>query len=178
MVQQSKFQHFIIDYYESSDTNIVDTITWLKSEKKYNWRYHNFPHDINTRDIGTGVRRTDIVHDMGWRVTDVPKISVSDGIQVTQLMINSCWFDAEKTARGLDCLWNYTREWDDRLKSFKEKPLHNWASHGADAFRMMGVTFKDYDLPKDDWMVHMDRKPHVKRAYTGGIDASNHRRSH
>ena len=165
MVQQDGFKTRVIDYYESSDTNIVDTITYLKGAKPYIWRHHNFPHDIKTRSIGTGVKRRDIVADLGWYPTVVANIPLEDGIQATQVMLGSCWFDEDKTKRGVECLWNYMREYNDRLKMFADKPLHNWASHGSDAFRMLGVTYKDYEKPKDDWLkYHNTGKIRVKRA--------------
>ena len=157
----------MIDYYESNDTNIIDSIKYLKGEKPYVWRDHYLPHDIETRDIGSGVVRKDLFHDAGWPVTAVEKISVVDGIAATQVALSQCWFDEEKTARGVDCLWNYTREWNDRMKTFSDKPLHNWASHGADAFRMLGVTRKDYEMPKEDWFIHRHDKPRVIRAFQG-----------
>lgn len=42
-----------------------------------------------------------------------------------------------RMARGLDCLRMYHREWSDDLKKFHDMPKHDWASHGADAFRTL-----------------------------------------
>ena len=44
-----------------------------------------------------------------------------------------CYFDAEKTSDGLQCLRHYQYERKDDGMSFTKQPLHNWASHGADA---------------------------------------------
>jgi phage terminase large subunit len=49
------------------------------------------------------------------------------------------WFDEAKTARGLECLQNYRRELNEKLGEFKALPVHDWASHGADAFRYLAV---------------------------------------
>jgi phage terminase large subunit len=50
-----------------------------------------------------------------------------------------CWFDETKTARGLECLQNYRRDLNEKLGEFRPTPVHDWASHGADAFRYLAV---------------------------------------
>ena len=40
---------------------------------------------------------------------------------------------------GLDCLRNYRREYDEKRKVFYDRPLHDWSSHGADAFRYLAI---------------------------------------
>jgi hypothetical protein len=64
---------------------------------------------------------------------------VEDGINAVRLMLPSCWFDAEKCKRGIEALRNYRREFDDKLKAFKDRPLHDWSSHAADAFRYLAL---------------------------------------
>ena len=164
MTQPQGFQTNVINYFESSDTSLVDTITYLKGEYNYNWRNHHYPHDINTREISTGIKRHDIVHDMGWGGFTVGKIPVMDGIEASQVAMATCVFDKVKTERLIECLQNYRREWDEKNHTFKDKPLHDWASHGSDAFRQLGVMMKDYEAPKDDWYKNRHRKPKVKRA--------------
>ena len=34
---------------------------------------------------------------------------------------------------------NYQWDYNTRINEFTPKPLHNWASHGADAFRGLGT---------------------------------------
>ena len=164
MVQQDGFKHNVIDYYESSDTSLVDTISFLKGDKPYHWRHHYYPHDINTREISSGIKRHDVVSDLGWAGYTVGKIPVMDGIEATQVAIHTCYFDKIRCERGLECLSNYRREWDEKHHTFKDTPLHDWASHGADAFRMFGVMLKDHEIQPDDWLKHQHRKPKVKRS--------------
>jgi phage terminase large subunit len=35
---------------------------------------------------------------------------------------------------------NYRREYAEKLGQFKPTPLHDWASHGADAFRYLAMS--------------------------------------
>ena len=51
---------------------------------------------------------------------------------------------------GREALKQYRREFDERLNIFKDKPLHDWASNGADAFRI---------IPKVQPANLMKRKP-------------------
>ena len=73
------------------------------------------------------------------RVTTVPKHSLWDGIAASQALLSRCIFDATKCADGLDRLALYRREWNEKLQIFREKPVHDWASHGADAFRTLAM---------------------------------------
>lgn len=44
-------------------------------------------------------------------------------------------FDVDNCSQLIKCLLNYKKEWDDTKKVFRDKPLHDWASHGADNIR-------------------------------------------
>ena len=63
--------------------------------------------------------------------------------------------DEKKTEKGVDCLLNYSRDWDDNGKVWRMKPNHNWASHGADAFRYLAV---GYSLVDSNWDKPIRRK--------------------
>lgn len=45
--------------------------------------------------------------------------------------------------RASIALENYKKEWNERLGCWDSKPLHNFASHGADAFRILAITLKE-----------------------------------
>ena len=64
---------------------------------------------------------------------------MDDGIQAARSMLNKCWFDEEKTDRGVEALLQYRREYDEKGKAWRGRPLHDWTSHGADAFRYLAV---------------------------------------
>lgn len=38
-------------------------------------------------------------------------------------------FDVDNCSQLIKCLLNYKKEWDDTKKVFRDKPLHDWASH-------------------------------------------------
>ena len=64
---------------------------------------------------------------------------LEDGIAAVRSTLPSCWFDAEGCARGIKALRSYRTEFDARLKAYKARPVHDWSSHGADAFRYLAT---------------------------------------
>jgi phage terminase large subunit len=66
-------------------------------------------------------------------------VEVEEGIAAARLFLARCWFDATKCKAGLEALLHYRRDYNQRLNEFKATPVHDWASHGADAFRGLAV---------------------------------------
>jgi hypothetical protein len=50
-----------------------------------------------------------------------------------------CVFDAQNCADGIESLKMYRAKYDEKLKTLSASPVHDWASHGADAFRYLAV---------------------------------------
>ena len=80
------------------------------------------------------------MHNLGIQdVTIAPKLAIEDGIQAGRSMLNRCWFDEKKCNRGIEALRQYRREFDEKNKTWRGRPLHDWTSHGADAWRYLAV---------------------------------------
>lgn len=137
-----------IDYLENSG----EGLDWYAKEllaKKYNYEEHYLPHDVKVREMGTAgaATRLDTLKKLGLkRATPVPRRSLEEGISASRLIIAKSWFDVEKCARGILALKNYERKWDAKNSIFQSRPLHNWASHGADAFRTGAVGMDDFSV--------------------------------
>ena len=137
----------IIDFYEASGHALDHYVSILHS-KGYNYSQHILPHDVKVKELGTGKSRLEVLSNMGLtNITVAPMLGVEDGIQQVRGMLNRCWFDEDRTARGLECLRQYRRDWDENLKSWKGRPLHDWTSHAADAFRYLAVGY----APPSGW---------------------------
>jgi hypothetical protein len=94
------------------------------------------PHDLAVREMGTGKSRQEVAIGLGLRPWVIaPRLEVIDGIEAVRNLLNGCWFDAAKCAEGLRALRNYRKDWDENRGVWLSKPRHDWASHGADAFR-------------------------------------------
>lgn len=132
----------VIDYYENNGEGLEHYIKYLDS-KLYLYGTHNAPHDISVRELGTGKSRLEAAELLGIRLEVVPKMPVTDGINAVRAIFNRCYFDKEKCHKGLMALRNYRKEFDERKTKFKDKPLHDWASHGADGFRYFAVGYRE-----------------------------------
>ena len=113
-----------------------------KHQVRFSW--HHMPHDIEVRELGTGRSRKDMALEMGLKPIKVaPRLEVEDGINAVRRILARCWFDEERCERGISALTEYGKDYDDKLKVYRSKPRHDWASHGADAFRTFAVSFRD-----------------------------------
>ena len=68
-----------------------------------------------------------------------PKLPLEEGIHAARLLLARCWFDAERCRAGIEALQHYRRTFNERLREFKAIPVHDWSSHGADAYRGLAV---------------------------------------
>jgi len=127
----------IIDYVENHGQGLAWYVNWIKNND-YAKAEHILPHDVEVRELGTGKSRKEILQDLGLSVTVCPRLGVDDGIQAVRRMLPNCWFHP-KAKQGLDCLRNYRREYDEKRQVFYDKPLHDYTSHAADAFRYLAV---------------------------------------
>jgi phage terminase large subunit len=131
----------VIDYEEDVGGGLPAMIQRLKA-KPYLYGEHWAPHDIEVREISSGSTRKQAAAALGINFKTVPKIAIADGITAVQLTLSKCWFDEEKCKLGLEALLHYCRTYNQRLGRYTEEPVHNWASHGADALRGMAVRHK------------------------------------
>jgi len=137
-LQQVGNEYHAIDYLEDSGRDLAYYAGELR-KRGYSYRDHFVPHDAKARELGTGVTREETLILQGVRPRVVPRQKLEDGINATRVLIPKTWFDAVKCARGISCLQNYERKWDAKNKIFSSKPLHNWASHGADSLRTFSM---------------------------------------
>lgn len=130
----------IIDYYEASGADLGHYVSEIKN-RNYSYGGHFVPHDAQAKELGTGKSRLEVLESLGLKnIRIAPMHRVEDGINAVRVMIPKCWFDATKCSRGIDALKLYRAEYDDKLQTLKPRPVHDWASHGADAFRYLAMT--------------------------------------
>lgn len=138
--QQIGGENRLIDFYEASGV-ALDHYVRMLNDRGYIYGYHILPHDVEVKELGTGKSRKSILQELGVRdIRIAPKVRVDDGIQAARLFLKNCWFDSEKCGHGINCLKEYRKEYDEKNRAFKDRPLHNYASHAADAFRYLALT--------------------------------------
>jgi phage terminase large subunit len=139
----------VLDYYEDHGKSLDDYVGWIK-DNGYEGYEHILPHDVVVRELGTGKSRQELLESAGLEITIAPKLPVEDGIQAVRRMLPNTFFNEDTTKYGLECLRNYRRQFNDKLNVYIEKPLHDWSSHAADAFRYLAVGM-DTLAVKSDW---------------------------
>ena len=138
-VQIFGFEIRIIDYYENSGEGIPHYIRVLK-ERGYVYRSHHAPHDIEVRELTTGISRKETAAKLGIHFVLVPNIPRDDGIDAVRNILPKCYFDEVNTKQLIDSLTAYRKEWDAKAGMFKDTPLHDWSSNAADSFRYLAVS--------------------------------------
>jgi hypothetical protein len=143
----------LIDYLEANGKGLDSYIKIVK-EKEYVYGEHFAPHDIKVREMGSGLSRIEVARNLGLHFKISPKLSIEDGINAARTVFPRCYFDAKKCEVGIAALKNYHRKYNEELRVYDNKPLHDWSSNGADAFRYMAVSMRRNaglsQVPHDD----------------------------
>ena len=144
-IRQVGDEHHVIDYYENSGEGLNHYLKVLK-DKGYKYGRHVAPHDIDNRQLGANRAKTlrELARD-GYEIDGerysvsfdvVPRTTnVNEDIEKVRQILPKCAFDAIKCEQGIKALESYRKEWNDKLGVWRDRPLHDWSSHGADAFR-------------------------------------------
>jgi hypothetical protein len=132
----------LIDYYEASGVGL-DHYAKTLHEKPYAYGAHYLPQDASVRELGTGRSRLETLASLGIRARLAPGLGIEDGINAVRLALPRCWFDRAACGRGIEGLRHYRRERDERSHSFRLRPVHDWSSNAADAFRYLALALPD-----------------------------------
>ena len=149
----------IIDYYEQSGIGL-DACANVLLERGYAYDSHWAPHDIEVRELTSARSRLDVARSLGIHFSVSPKVqNVAERIYATRSIFPLCYFDANKCARLLECLQHY--RWKEKTADATGNalPVHDWSSHGADAFG--GLAYRN---PRTARKAHVREGLALKRA--------------
>ena len=133
----------LIDYIEGSGESLEYYARILRN-KPYVYERHILPHDAQVRELGSGKSRTETLHSLGLKPTRVIRQhNVADGINAVRMVLPRVYFDSQKCAVGIRALRNYRREWNENAQTWRSHPVHDFASHGADAFRYLALGVRE-----------------------------------
>jgi hypothetical protein len=144
--QTDGLRHRLIDYYENSGESIghyAAHLAKVKEERKFLYGQHLGPHDLQVADWGgEGKTRWQKASDLGIEFDVVPRVDdKDDAIEEARSMLGLCWIDRRRCERGIQCLDNYRKEWDEKRSTWKSQPRHDWACHGADSYMTGAMGF-------------------------------------
>ena len=137
----------IIDCYENSSEGLEHYANVL-DEKPYTYSKHIAPHDIRVREIGTNKSRWETAKELGIEFEVAPKLSIEDGIEQSRRLLPKCYFHKSNCKMLVEALKSYCKRWDSKNNCFRNRPVHNWASHFCDSFRYGAVV---EPIERSDW---------------------------
>jgi hypothetical protein len=135
----------VIDYYENSGEGLLHYINYLndlKEDKEYRYGLHTAPHDILVHEYTSGKTRKAFARESGLNFKVCSRTSKDSQIEASRRMLGIVLIDEIECDRGLKCLESYRKEWDEKKGTYKNKPYHDWASNGADAFHVLSIAHK------------------------------------
>jgi hypothetical protein len=133
--QQAGREVRAIDYFETTGEGLDAIVRKAIAGKPYVYGAHHLPHDVMVRELGAAGRsRFETLGGLGVAPISVgAAMDPEERINAGGLMIPITWFDGEKCAGGLTRLRAYRKRWNRATRTYGG-PLHDAASHGADAF--------------------------------------------
>jgi hypothetical protein len=99
------------------------------------------PHDARAKNLQTGRSIVEQTIRRGYRPRLVPDHKLRDGISATRKLLPFVFWNRPLCSGAIEAMKSYRRVWDDKLGCYRDRPLHDWASHTADAIRYLGVVF-------------------------------------
>ena len=116
-------------------------IDWLHHQREQGLKMGNVwvPHDAKAKSLQTGRSIVEQMLSGGIVPRVVPKLDILDGIAAARQLFPQLVFDETGCYDGLRALKSYHREWNDEKQAFMAKPLHDWSSNFADAFRYLAL---------------------------------------
>lgn len=132
-----------IDYYETNGEGLQHYAQVLR-DKAYYYGDHYLPHDVEVTELSTRKTRKQTLKDLGVQpIKTVPRVQdINEGIQTVRNVFNTCWFDEKRCKEGIRSLESYRKDYDEKNQTFRSRPLHDWASNGADAFRQFAQGYE------------------------------------
>lgn len=143
----------VIDYLEDNFKDIeFYALALLNKYETLGYRYgtHWLPHDAKPRILAAGGKsilqqfvefNQDHKEKLG-NFAIAPKLDIQEGIQAARATFPKCRFDSEKCEIGIDHLKAYRREFDEENNVFSPTPKHDGASHAADGWRSVAVSWR------------------------------------
>lgn len=150
----------VLNYYESVGQEIGFHLEWMR---EYGYEPTNteiwLPHDGATHDKVFAVSYQSALEAAGYAVTVVPnqgRGAAMSRVNAARRIFPSVWVndapDKEdaiykgSTSPGMEALAWYQEKWDEE-RDIGLGPLHDWASHGSDAFGLLAIVAEDAMRP-------------------------------
>jgi phage terminase large subunit len=151
--QQVGLEVRLLDYIEN-ERKAVDWYIKELQRLDYVWGTDYMPWDANGGQANlTGKSIADFARSLGRKVQVLPQGKVHNRINELRMKFPQLLIDSQKCADGLQALRHY--EWGKTAAGeSRREPLHNWASHAADAAGYLAMALK---APKAPYVVQKSK---------------------
>lgn len=145
--QRTPFEIKILRYFEG-DHQAIDY--YLREIQTWGYVLGTcyLPWDGGTISLGTGKSIEELMRAKGFKTKVNRQLSVADGINAVRTIFPQIYFDAKQCADGLQYLRRYQWGPTTALGVVRREPLHDDASHPADALRTMAIGIKEPERKK------------------------------
>jgi len=136
----------IINYYQNNNqgvTHYIDALHDFRDKYHINYGIHFGPHDVEVRELSTGVSRKQTFAKMGLTMVVSPNESIQEGINAVRMMLPKCHFHKTNCKELIEYLKIYRKEFNEKTQNFTNTPFHGPESHAADAFRYFALNARD-----------------------------------
>lgn len=159
--QRTPFDVRLLRYFEGDHQAIDYYLREIQS-----WGYVlgtcYLPWDGGTKSLGTGKSIEEIMRAKGFTVRVNRQMRITDGINAVRTIFPQLYFDRERCADGLNYLRRYQWGPPNSMGVARTEPLHDDASHAADALRTLAMGFKE---PKAPVKSNLQRRPAIASAW-------------
>jgi len=147
--QKRPFEIGILRYFEG-DHQAIDY--YLREMQTWGYTFGTcyLPWDGGTKSLGTGKSIEELMRAKGFKTIVNRQMSVADGINAVRTIFPQLYFDAVNCADGIQYLRRYQWGPPTALGVPRSQPLHDDASHPADALRTLAVGIKEPYRPRKE----------------------------
>lgn len=147
--QQSLDETRVIDCYESFNEDIPHYAK-VVLDKPYKYASHYMPRDAANKLLAAGGRSiAEIARENGLDVSIVPETTHAQRIEAARKLLGIMYIDKGETIDLVNALMNYQFKYNEDLKVFSTKPVHDWSSHYSTAFELLARVVRD-ERPKEE----------------------------
>jgi phage terminase large subunit len=145
--QRTPFKIKVLRYFEG-DHQAIDY--YLREIQTWGYVLGTcyLPWDGGTKQLGTGRSIEELMRAKGFKVQVNRQTNVADGINAVRTIFPQLYFDAGLCSDGLGYLRRYQWGPATALGVPRSQPLHDDASHPADALRTLAMGIKEPTGPK------------------------------
>lgn len=134
--QYAALEHRMIDYLQDSGKTLDH---YAREIQKRGYLLGNIylPHDAGDKSVVTDVTAEAEIKRLfpGVKVRIVPRVPQKMmAINAARSRIAETYFHEAQCAKGIECLDNYRKKWNEAVGNWSDEPVHDQASHGADSY--------------------------------------------